>query len=257
MPDKRERDFGGVGLAVIIPAYNEAESIGALVAEVREAQPSARIIVISDGSVDSTAAIARDLGAAVLDLPCNLGVGGAVQAGMRYARFLGHRVVVRIDGDGQHPPAQIQRLLDRMAQGDVDLVTGSRFLSSGGVRGGTKIREAGNILLAFFLSAICRCRVTDPTSGFWCVRGELLDYFSLYFPSEYPEPEAMALLRRQGYEMAEVGVDVRPRRFGTSSIDSLGTIYFALRVLVALVADRVRPVDRRFSKDRRAKGGAL
>lgn len=235
-------------LALIIPAYNEAESIGSLLEEVRLHLPDAQTIVISDGSVDDTAKIARDHGATVLDLPCNIGVGGAVQAGMRYAWERGYGRVVRIDGDGQHPPAEIRKLLDKMDETGVDLVTGSRFLGSGDYWGSTKVRQVGNVLLAWFLSVICHCRITDPSSGFWCVRDELLRYFSYCYPSEYPEPEALALLRRQGYEMAEADVAIRARQFGTSTIDSLGTLYFALRVGLALVADRVRPVDRRFAK---------
>jgi len=104
-----------------------------------------------------------------------------------------------------------------------------------------------------FLSAICRARVTDPTSGFWCVRDDLLRYFSFCYPCEYPEPEALALLRRQGYAMAEADVVVRPRRHGVSTIGSIDTLYFALRVGLALVADRVRPVDRRFANPRGRK----
>jgi len=217
--------------------------------------PDATPIVVSDGSVDETASVAEAHGAVVLDLPCNLGVGGAVQAGLRYACWLGHNLVVRIDGDGQHQPAEISMLLTKMRESGVDLVSGSRFLSSGGFQGGTAARQMGNVLLAWFLSVICRRRITDPTSGFWCVQGPLLRYFAEYYPCEYPEPEAIALLHRQGYSMAEVPVTVRPREFGVSSIDSLGTIYFAMRVGLALLADRVRPVDRRFAKVASRKEG--
>jgi|LSQX01.1.fsa_nt_gb glycosyltransferase involved in cell wall biosynthesis len=238
-----EEDF-----ALIIPAYNEEESIGILISEIRSIYPDIEIIVISDGSTDNTAKIAYESGVTVLDLPCNLGVGGAVQTGMRYAVELGYETVVRIDGDGQHNPGEISRLLRAMKISGADFVTGSRFLNHGDVQGSTKMRRIGNILLACFLSLICRKRITDPTSGFWCTRGKLLKYFSLYYPSEYPEPEALALLRRQGYDMIEEAIDVRPRKYGVSSINSLGTIYFAMRVSLALMADRVRPVDRRYAK---------
>jgi len=237
-----------VNLAVVIPAFNEAASIGKLLDELLTVFPHATPIVVSDGSVDETVEVAEAHGAVVLDLACNLGVGGAVQAGMRYACWRGHTRVVRIDGDGQHQPSEISKLLTKMMESNVDFVSGSRFLCSGGFQGGTAARQIGNVLLAWFLSVICRRRITDPTCGFWCVQGPLLRYFAEYYPCEYPEPEAIALLHRQGYSMAEVPVTVRPREFGVSSIDSLGTVYFAMRVGLALIADRVRPVDRRFAK---------
>lgn len=238
-------------LAVVIPAYNEERSIGPLLAELRTAQPEAFAIVVSDGSADRTTSEARGAGAVVLDLPCNLGVGGAVQAGMRHAWDLGFRTVARIDGDGQHPPAQIAALLGAMQRTHADLVIGSRYLGPRlGLRGASPLRDIGNRVLARFLSRICRCRITDPTSGFWCVQGALLDYFAHDFPCEYPEPEAIALARRQGYEIAETPVSVRPRAYGTSTIRAIGTLYFALRVSLALVADRVRPINPRFAKHR-------
>ncbi len=240
--------------AVVIPALNEAASIGWVLDELCDVFPSGAPIVVSDGSVDGTAAIAEARGATVLDLPCTLGVGGAVQAGLRHACWLGYDQVVRVDGDGQHPPQDIPRLLARMEESGADFVTGSRFLGSNGLQSGTVARQAGNVFLAAFLSLICRSRITDSTCGFWCVHGALLRYFAEYYPCEYPEPEAIALLHRQGYFMVEEPVTVRARRFGTSSIDSLGTVYFALRVSLALLADRVRPVDRRFAKVSDGKG---
>ena len=239
--------------AIVSPAFNEAESIGPLLDEVSACMPGVKTIVVSDGSLDATAEIAAARSADVLDLPCNLGVGGAVQAGMRHAWNGGHRLVIRLDGDGQHPPSEIPKLLAKMDETNADLVVGSRFLGAAGSCGGTTMRKIGNVLLARFLSAICRARVTDPTSGFWCVRDDLLRYFSLCYPCEYPEPEALALLRRQGYAMAEAAVSVRPRQHGVSTIGSIDTIYFAMRVSLALVADRVRPVDRRFANPRGRK----
>lgn len=254
MPQLDTAKLTGRKTALIIPAYNEEASIGVLLDEVRTCLPDIHVIVVSDGSMDGTVAIAQKHGATVLDLPCNLGVGGAVQAGMRHAWNLGYRLVVRIDGDGQHPPSEVHKVLAKMEETGADLVTGSRFLGTGDFQGGTAMRKLGNVMLARFLSAICRARVTDPTSGFWCVRDDLLRYFSYCYPCEYPEPEALALLRRQGYEMAEADVVVRPRSFGVSSIDSLGTVYFAMRVVLALAADRVRPVDRRYAKPSNRKG---
>ena len=242
------------GAIFLIPAYNEAESIGDLLDEARRDMPGLPVLVVSDGSSDDTAAIALERGAIVLDLPCNLGVGGAVQAGIRHARRMGFDTVVRIDGDGQHPPALAATLLAELDRTGTDLVIGSRFLKGyGGGSSSTQVRRLGNRVLALFLSAICRCPITDPTSGCWALRGRILDYFAWDFPCEYPEPEAIALARRQGYDVREVSIAARPRQHGASHITSAATLYFAARVALALVADRVRPIDRRFARGTRSE----
>lgn len=233
--------------ALIIPAYNEEASLRGLLKEVREHVPELDVVVISDGSTDRTVAVAAAAGAQVLDLPCNLGVGGAVQAGFQYALARGYRLVVRIDGDGQHPPSEIRRLLEFAAQHPADLIIGSRF-SSAGTHTSTLFRFLGIKLLAGFLSVICRHRVSDPTSGFWVVKRGLLHYFAADYPVDYPEPEALALLRRQGYSFAELPVTFRPRRAGRSSIHGWGTVYYALKVGLALLVDRVRVIDPRLAR---------
>lgn len=224
---------------VIIPAYNEEASIRALLRELKAAQPDLPAVVICDGATDRTAEFARAEGARVLELPCNLGVGSAVQAGFQYALAAGCQRVVRIDGDGQHPPAEIAALLEKARHSEEDLIIGSRF-SSQGLHTSSVFRFLGIKWLALFLSAICRKRVTDPTSGFWVVKRPLLHYFAREYPVDYPEPEAIALLRRQGYDFAEVSVQFRARQAGASSIHGWGTIYYMLKVSFALVVGRVR-----------------
>ncbi|HMP77505.1 MAG TPA: glycosyltransferase family 2 protein [Kiritimatiellia bacterium] len=228
---------------VIIPAYNEEASLGSLLRELKEAQPALPVVVISDGSTDRTVDVARAEGAIVLDLPCNLGVGGAVQAGFQYALAEGYSLVVRIDADGQHPPSEIVHLMEAARRSDADLFIGTRF-SSSGLHTSSIFRFLGIKLLALFLSVICRKRVTDPTSGFWAVKRPLLHYFASDYPVDYPEPEALALLRRQGYDFAEVSVRFRPRTAGQSSIHGWGTIYYAVKVGLALLVDRVRVLNR-------------
>jgi len=236
-------------LAIVIPAYDEAPTIGAVVRGCLAALPGASVVVVSDGSSDATAANARAAGAAVLELPCNLGVGSAVQAGLQWAAERGFERVARLDADGQHPPEELPRLLERMDKTGADFVVGSRFLPGSSFEtGSTTARRFGNRALARFLSIICRCPVTDPTSGLWCAGKELVRYFAHRYPVEYPEPEAMALLRRQGYSMAEAPVRVLPRQAGESHLKTFKLPYFAMRVGLALLADRVRPVDRRFAK---------
>ena len=235
-------------IAVIIPAYNEEGAIGRLLDEVKQHVPDLDVIVINDGSTDGTASLARSKGVKVLDLPCNLGVGGAVQTGFRHACDRGYRYVIRIDGDGQHPPSEIPKLINAMKESDADLIIGSRFAGEKSY-GSTLFRFIGIKMLAFFLSRICRSRIMDPTSGFWMLNRKLLYYFAHDYPTEYPEPEAIALLRRHGFSFREVPVMFRPRTVGLSSIGAWGTVYYMMKVGLALVVDRIRPIDTRFAKE--------
>ena len=233
---------------VIIPAFNEEGSMGELLVELRKWVPDLDVIVISDGSSDCTASLTRARGITVLDLPCNLGVGGAVQTGFKYAYERGYRYVIRIDGDGQHPPAEIPKLLKAMEEEEADLIIGSRFKGKNAFVSNL-VRYLGIKMLALCLSWICRSRITDPTSGFWLVNRKLLYYFAHDYPTEYPEPEAIALLTRYGFSFKEEPVDFRPRTSGRSSIGTWGTVYYMMKVGLALLVDRIRPIDPRFRKD--------
>lgn len=242
-------------LVVVVPAFNEEASLGGLLAEIRAALPQVPMLVVSDGSKDRTVDVARSAGVRVLDLPHNMGVGGAVQAGFQYAVRNGFSHVLRMDGDGQHPPAEAAKLIARMAESGADLVVGSRF---GATREcvSSRFRYAGIRTLALFLSLICRARISDPTSGFWLVSRPLLDYFARYYPTDYPEPEAVALLRRQGYSFAEAPVRFRGRQAGQSSIGFVDALYYMVKVGLALLVDRVREVNPRFAKKRLEGTGA-
>ena len=236
-------------LVVVVPAFNEEASLGGLLAEIRAALPQVPILVVSDGSKDRTVDVARAAGVRVLDLPHNLGVGGAVQAGFQYAVRNGFGYVLRMDGDGQHPPAEAEKLIARMVESGADLVVGSRF---GATREcvSSRFRYMGIRALALFLSWICKARISDPTSGFWLVSRPLLDYFAGYYPTDYPEPEALALLRRQGYSFAEAPARFRERQAGQSSIGFVDALYYMVKVGLALLVDRVREVNPRFAKQR-------
>ena len=231
---------------VLIPALNEEASLPGLLAEVSEHLPGAAVAVVDDGSTDGTAAAARAGGARVLRLPCNLGVGPAVQTGFKYALESGFDYLLRLDADGQHPPAEGCRLIRAMIARPTDLVVGTRY-GEGSTYHGNWFRQAVLKGLAAFVSAICRQRITDPTSGFWLVTRPLLQCFALHYPADYPEAEAIALLRRQGFSLEEVPVAFKPRQAGESSIRAWGTVLFAAKVFLALFVDRLRPVDRRGS----------
>lgn len=234
---------------IVIPAYNEELSIGSLLDEIRRDLPGHPVLVVNDGSGDGTVAVARRHGAAVLNLPYNAGVGTAVQAGFQYACRHVFDYVLRLDGDGQHPPAEARTLVAAMRATPCDLVLGTRFGATESVVS-TRLRYFGAWMLARFLSMICRARVTDPTSGFWLVNRRLAQVFADLYPSDYPEPEALALLRRLGYTFREVPVRFRCRVAGQSSIGRWDTVFHAFKVVLALFVGRLRPIDARHAANR-------
>lgn len=221
-------------VAAIVPAYNEARNLPRLAEALRAQAPSCDVVVVDDGSSDDTARMAASFGWTVLRLPMNLGIGGAVQAGYLWAWERGYDVAVQIDGDGQHDPAFLDALVAPIAAGHADVVIGSRFLSDGGFRS-TALRRAGISYLSWFLRLRCGARVTDPTSGFRAASRDVIGLFARYYPSDYPEPEAIALARRAGLRIAEVPVRMNERTHGASSITAARTIYYLVKVSLALV----------------------
>jgi glycosyltransferase involved in cell wall biosynthesis len=233
-------------LVVLVPAYNEEASLPTLLREIAASLPGCDVCVVDDGSVDRTAEVACAAGARVLRLPCNCGVGVAVRTGFIDAIERGYGYLLRMDGDGQHPPREAIKLIHRMAEQPTDLVVGTRY-GEGSCYHGTPFRRFTLRILAAFVSLICRRKSTDPTSGFWLVARPLLHGFALHYPNDYPEAEALALMRRQGFVFDEVPVVFRPRLAGESTIKAWGTVLFALKVFLALFVDRLRSVDVRGS----------
>jgi glycosyltransferase involved in cell wall biosynthesis len=231
----------------IIPAYNEQGAIGATIADVREHAPDFDVLVVDDGSTDDTSRVARASGARVLTLPFNLGIGGAVQAGYRFALERDYDVAVQVDGDGQHDARNIHQLLAHMhAHPELGLVTGSRFLSGEEELGyrSSMPRRLGIRFFAWMLSRIVGRQVTDPTSGFRMVRRRGIELFARDYPHDYPEVEAVLLLHFHKLRGAELPVKMRPRTTGVSSINASRSIYYMVKVLLAIVVGllRARPV---------------
>jgi glycosyltransferase involved in cell wall biosynthesis len=231
-------------LMVIIPAYNEEGSVGEVVRSVRRVLPQAPVVVIDDGSADGTSQAARAAGAELLRLPHHLGLGGAVQTGYRFAFEHGYRCVVRVDSDGQHNPADIPALLDKLHSDGFDMVTGSRFLQPNGYHV-QWLRRLGGLLFSLVLYPILGKRITDPTSGFAAVNRRALEVFSRSFPLEYPEIEALVVLQRKALRFCEVPVKMFPRRAGRSTIGSAQAIYYMFRVLLGVFVN-VLKYERRF-----------
>ncbi len=231
-------------LLLVVPAYNEEEAITGVIHELREVYPRAPIVVVDDGSTDATASVARKAGAEVIELPHHLGLGGAVQTAYRFAFEHDFQSVVRVDGDGQHPAKEIPKLLELMREGDYDMVTGSRFLEPNDYRIQTA-RRIGGMLFSLILQPILGTRITDPTSGFIAVNRRALEVFSRSFPLEYPEIEALVVLKRKQLTFAEAPVNMRPRAGGVSTIGSWKAFYYMVRVLLGVFVNVIK-YERRF-----------
>jgi glycosyltransferase involved in cell wall biosynthesis len=225
---------------VVIPAYNESATIADVIQRVQVDAPLFDIIVINDGSTDDTAELARSAGADVLQMPFNVGIGGAVQAGFVYAKENGYRYMVQVDGDGQHEPQEIEKLLEAMAADPaLDVVCGSRFVTPGEYLAPIS-RRTGIHVFAFLLSRIVRQTVTDPTSGFRLYNRRAIDLFSRDYPHDYPEVEAVLMLHHHRLAMAEVPVRMFERGGGRSSISSGKSAYYMIKVLLALFVGLLR-----------------
>jgi glycosyltransferase involved in cell wall biosynthesis len=223
---------------VIVPVFNERGSVGKVVRRLRHALPDFDVLVIDDGSTDDT--LRRvPAGVTVVSLPFNLGIGGAMQTGYKYAALHGYDVAVQVDGDGQHRPSEVRRLVECVVNGEADLAVGSRFLEPTNYRQ-TFVRRVGAYLLGLLIQLITGLTITDCTSGFRAANRRVIRAFAHWYPEDYPEPEVILLLHRAGYEIGELSVRMRHRRSGTSSIGLLGGLFYVLKVTTCLLLDTVR-----------------
>ncbi len=216
-----------------MPAFNEEGAIGGVIDEIRAFDAEIDVVVVDDGSADRTAGVAAARGAHVIRLPFNLGIGGAVQTGFRYAWENGYRFAVRVDGDGQHDPSQLGAILEPVLAGETDIAVGSRFVGERSFRS-SRSRRAGIRILAWTVSALVRQRVTDPTSGFQALNRHGIALFAADLPHDYPEVEATVMVFRHRLRMREVPVRMRERAAGRSSIGALSAVYYMSKVLLAI-----------------------
>jgi glycosyltransferase involved in cell wall biosynthesis len=221
---------------VIVPAFNEEGSIERVVEGVRIVLPQSTILVVNDGSKDLTSEKARGYEAVVLDLPYNLGIGGAMQAGYKFAYEKGYGAAIQVDADGQHDPKEIPKLLQALTEWKVDMVIGSRFLGDSEFKS-SLMRRIGIALFAWVISRIAGQKITDPTSGFRAVNRKAIQLFASNYPQDYPEPEAVVLLHQCCLKMGEVPVEMSKRYFGESSITKIRSVYYVVKVLLAIFVD--------------------
>ena len=223
----------------IVPAFNEERNLGGLLDELRRIDPELEVVVVSDGSVDRTVEVAASRGAHVVRLPFNVGIGGAVQTGFRYAWEGGYELAVRLDGDGQHDPAQLPAIVAPVVAGDADIAIGSRFIGEGGYRS-SAARRIGITVLARAVSRITRQRLTDTTSGFQALNRRAIGVYAADLPHDYPEVEGIVMAIRHGLRVREVPVTMREREHGSSSIGALASVYYMIKVLLAIFVDSFR-----------------
>jgi glycosyltransferase involved in cell wall biosynthesis len=238
----RVSSHGPAPLLVIVPAYNEEATVARVIAAVHDAVPFADVAVVDDGSTDDTAGCAERAGAVVLRHPFNLGIGGAVQTGFRYALERGHDLMVQVDGDGQHEPTEIRRLLNTLNENpQLDMVCGSRFLSDEHEYPAPISRRTGIHIFAFLLSRIVGQPVSDPTSGFRLYNRRAIELFARDYPHDYPEVEAVLMVHTHRLRMLEVPVIMHARGGGASSIGGSGkSVYYMIKVLLAIFVGLLR-----------------
>lgn len=229
-------------IAAIIPAYNEEANIRKVIRDIKSQDIEIKVIVVNDCSTDNTERIVREEGETVLNLPSNLGIGGAVQTGMRYAHERGYEIAVQVDGDGQHPASEIKSLIEPIEAGEADVVIGSRFLGKGDFQS-SFARRIGIRIISMVNSILVGQRISDNTSGFRAFNRKAIDFLSEHYPQDYPEPVAVVELFRNGFRIREVPVRMREREGGESSISFISSIYYMIKVLTAsLVAFTRKPV---------------
>lgn len=224
---------------VIIPAYNESESIKKTVEDIIEKAVGFDYIVVNDCSTDNTAEICEENGFNYLNLPINLGIGGAVQSGYRYAYDNGYDIAVQVDGDGQHDPAFLGKMAEELERQQADMIIGSRFITKEGFQSSI-MRRIGIVYFTGLIKLLTRTTITDPTSGLRMIGRDVITYFAKNYPKDYPEPESVVAILKQGKKVVEIPVIMRERQGGTSSIRFTKSIYYMIKVTLAILVESIR-----------------
>jgi hypothetical protein len=244
-------------LMVVVPAFNESKNIPTLIDELANLELSGvdvSFVIIDDGSRDKTYQVSRELGATVVRLPYNMGIGMAVQTGFRFALSRDADLVVQVDGDCQHIPAEIEKLLVPIREGLADVVIGSRFKdsTSEGIESTTFLRWFVGRALALNIRILTGLRVSDTTSGFRLYNRKSARFVAESYPDDYPEVQILVPLACHGFRVVEVPVKMRPRKSGQSSINWHRSIYYVIKVILATLFDRMRSKRLQHSREEEA-----
>jgi len=229
-------------ILAIVPAYNEQSNILNVINSLKAEHPNIDILVINDGSDDDTGKIAESSGKAdVINLPCNLGIGGAVQTGFKYAVINDYDYAFQFDGDGQHNAEEVSKILDPVIKNKADVVIGSRFKRKSGSYKSTWLRRIGIIIFSIFNTILINQRIQDNTSGFRSYNKKAIHFLAENYPTDFPEPEAIILLGKNRFRFIEVPVNMKERQNGVSSIRGLQSVYYMIKVLLAIFIASLRP----------------
>jgi len=223
----------------IVPAYNESENIVKTVNEIQERARGFDYIIINDCSTDDTKHICEENDFNIINLPINLGIGGAVQTGYKYAQENGYDIAVQVDGDGQHSPEYLEAMLVDLITHDADMVIGSRYITFEGFQS-TVMRRVGATYFTWLIKLLTGVTITDSTSGLRMVNGDAIALFSKYYPRDYPEPESIVSLLRQKKKVREIPVMMNAREWGESSISISRSVYYMIKVSLAIIVERLR-----------------
>ncbi|MBA7496848.1 Polyprenol monophosphomannose synthase [subsurface metagenome] len=220
-------------IMILIPTYNEEKSIGQVIRGVKKSLPQADVVVVDESS-DSTEEIARKLGVIVLKVPPSLEIAGGVETGFSFADLRGYDMVVRVDGDGQHNPDQIPRLMQPILDGEADVTIGSRYMRAGDYKASLP-RTLTTKLFSLIVSAIIRQKITDATSGFQMVNRRVIEFLSRSYFFDYSEVEAIVLLKKAGFRILEIPVSMKKRAQGQSSFTFVRAFYFIFTGILLLL----------------------
>lgn len=225
---------------LIIPAYNEEENILKVCKEIEEYSSEIDYVVINDGSKDNTLKILQENNLNHINLIQNLGIGGAVQTGYKYAYQNGYDIAIQFDGDGQHDINYVPNICEPILNGQADMVIGTRYLDKSESKfQSTFMRRFGSTIISFFIKLCTRKKITDPTSGFRAANKKIIYEFAKEYPTEYPEPESTVCMLRKGYNVEEIPVSMKERQGGTSSIRFLKTADYMIKVICAIIIDSI------------------
>jgi len=231
-----------VKILTIIPAYNEEKTITSVISNVRRYIPESDILVVNDGSSDNTPLYAAAANAMIINLPFNLGIGGAMQTGYMFARDNNYDIAVQVDGDGQHNPSDIQKLVKPVIDNLTDMVIGSRYISRTSYKS-TYLRRIGMVFFSALVAFLTGNRVRDTTSGFRVVNRDIINYFAKNYPIDYPEVDVLVKLHKKGFRIMEIPVEMNRRQCGRSSITPFRSVYYMIKVSISLLIGAIRPAD--------------
>ncbi|EOX8275020.1 TPA: glycosyltransferase family 2 protein [Streptococcus pyogenes] len=224
---------------IIIPAYNESSNIVNTIRTIESDAPDFDYIIIDDCSTDNTLAICQKQGFNVISLPINLGIGGAVQTGYRYAQRCGYDVAVQVDGDGQHNPCYLEKMVEVLVQSSVNMVIGSRFITKEGFQS-SFARRIGIKYFTWLIALLTEKKITDATSGLRLIDRSLIERFANHYPDDYPEPETVVDVLVSHFKVKEIPVVMNERQGGVSSISLTKSVYYMIKVTLAILVVRLK-----------------